>query len=270
MGPRASRMTARPMPKAGQRGKFGGAGNWTTQREVKIADASARHDQGGAMAQPPRRPLNHEPPLPVPTRLTSPTPPSPVLNRHHLRPRPALCANASASGFAWWRVGDQMSRAPPRRNWRSDGTEPLPSGAEAMGEPFAAFPSWFMRVSCERCGQDEVHSAQRAMLIRDIIEKMRHERCGGRAGKAELLSGVEGVSSRPVREGPTAIFCWLPHTSWPSYRNFRNPSSSRRQEFPLVLRIISGNTVPACCWLSALWLGRISWPRRKNIRAPVG
>ena len=35
--------------------------------------------------------------------------------------------------------------------------------------------------------------------IRDIIEKMRHDGCGGRAGKAELLTGIEGVSSRPVR-----------------------------------------------------------------------
>jgi hypothetical protein len=26
-----------------------------------------------------------------------------------------------------------------------------------------------------------------------------HDGCGGRAGKAELLTGIEGVSSRPVR-----------------------------------------------------------------------
>ena len=32
------------------------------------------------------------------------------------------------------------TRSAARRHWRSDGTEPLPSGAEAMGEPFAAFP----------------------------------------------------------------------------------------------------------------------------------
>ena len=38
------------------------------------------------------------------------------------------------------------------------------------------------------------------MLIRAILAKMRHERCGGRAGRAELLSGIEGVSSRPVRK----------------------------------------------------------------------
>jgi hypothetical protein len=28
---------------------------------------------------------------------------------------------------------------------------------------------------------------------------MRHDGCGGHAGKAELLTGIDGVSSRPVR-----------------------------------------------------------------------
>jgi hypothetical protein len=28
---------------------------------------------------------------------------------------------------------------------------------------------------------------------------MRHDSCGGRAGKAELITGIEGVSSRLVR-----------------------------------------------------------------------
>ena len=35
--------------------------------------------------------------------------------------------------------------------------------------------------------------------IRDIIAPMRHDGCGGRAGKVELLTGIEGASSRPVR-----------------------------------------------------------------------
>ena len=39
----------------------------------------------------------------------------------------------------------------------------------------------------------------RDMLIRDIIARMRHDGCGGRAGKVELLTGIEGASSRPVR-----------------------------------------------------------------------
>jgi hypothetical protein len=39
----------------------------------------------------------------------------------------------------------------PRRRRRSYGTEPRPSPREALGEPFAAFPSWFLRVECDRC-----------------------------------------------------------------------------------------------------------------------
>ena len=78
------------------------------------------------------------------------------------------------------------------------------SGREAPDEPFRAFPSWFMRVTCDRCGKErmfsEVHSAQRAMPIRAILDRMRHDGCGGRAGKAELVSGIEGASSRPVRK----------------------------------------------------------------------
>jgi hypothetical protein len=86
------------------------------------------------------------------------------------------------------------TRPVPQRHWRTYGNNyPRPTGAEALDEPFAAFPSWFMRVTCERCGHErmssEVHSAQRAMLIRDIIAKLRHDGCGGRAGKAELLTG---------------------------------------------------------------------------------
>jgi hypothetical protein len=38
------------------------------------------------------------------------------------------------------------------------------------------------------------------MPIHDIIERMRHDGCGGRAGRVELLTGIEGVSSRPVRK----------------------------------------------------------------------
>ena len=95
------------------------------------------------------------------------------------------------------------ARPAPKRHWRSYGNDPLPTPAEALDEPFAAFPFWFMRVTCERCGQErmfsEVHSAQREMLIRDILDRLRHDGCGGRAGWVELRSGIEGVSSRPVR-----------------------------------------------------------------------
>ena len=67
----------------------------------------------------------------------------------------------------------------PTRHWRSYGDDPLPTGEEALGEPFSAFPSWFRRIECDRCGKvqmvNETHTPQRAMLIRDIIARMRHD-----------------------------------------------------------------------------------------------
>jgi hypothetical protein len=73
---------------------------------------------------------------------------------------------------------------------------------EALLEPFSAFPSWFMRIECDRCGKvqivNESHAKWRNRTLRDILAKMRHDGCGGLAAKAELLTGVEGVSSRPV------------------------------------------------------------------------
>jgi hypothetical protein len=55
-----------------------------------------------------------------------------------------------------------------------------------------------MRITCDRCGKDrmisETHAnaAQRDMPIRDLIARMRHDGCGGLAGKAELLTGIDG------------------------------------------------------------------------------
>jgi hypothetical protein len=90
----------------------------------------------------------------------------------------------------------------PARHWRSYGDEPLPTGREALDEPLAAFPSWFMRITCDRCGKDrmvnEAHMKRSDVPIRDIIARMRHDGCGGRAGKVELLTGIEGAS-RPLR-----------------------------------------------------------------------
>jgi hypothetical protein len=40
---------------------------------------------------------------------------------------------------------------------------------------------------------------QRDMPIRVLHARARHEGCGGGAGRVELLTGVDGVSSRPVR-----------------------------------------------------------------------
>jgi hypothetical protein len=93
---------------------------------------------------------------------------------------------------------------PPRRHWRIDGDDPLPTGAEALNEPFSAFPSWFMQITCDRCGKDrmlsETYTPQRDMPIRAIVKLMRHAGCGGRASKVELISGIEGANRRPVRK----------------------------------------------------------------------
>jgi hypothetical protein len=33
----------------------------------------------------------------------------------------------------------------------------------------------------------------------DLLARMRHDGCGGLPGRAELMTGIEGASSRPVR-----------------------------------------------------------------------
>jgi hypothetical protein len=93
-------------------------------------------------------------------------------------------------------------RPVPRRHWRSYGNDLLRTGGQALDEPLRAFPSWFLRIVCERCGKErlisETHMPQGDTLIRDILDRMRHDGCSGRAGRAELLTGIDG-SSRPVR-----------------------------------------------------------------------
>jgi hypothetical protein len=96
------------------------------------------------------------------------------------------------------------TRPIPERHWRSYGDDPLPSGREALDEPLSAFPSWFMRITCGRCGKDrlvnEAHVRRRDLPIRELIAKLRHDGCGGQARRVELLTGIEAASSRPVRK----------------------------------------------------------------------
>ena len=96
------------------------------------------------------------------------------------------------------------ARTPPQRHWRSYGAEPLPTAAEALQQPLAAFPSWFLRITCDRCGKDrmvnEAHATGwRDRTLREILARARHAGCGGLPCRAELLTGIEGASSRPVR-----------------------------------------------------------------------
>ena len=91
-------------------------------------------------------------------------------------------------------------RPPPARHWRFYADAPLPTAAQALDGPFSAFPSWFLKVTCDRCGKDtmlnEAHTngRRRDMTLREILARMRHDGCGGLAGKAELLTGIDGVS----------------------------------------------------------------------------
>ncbi len=45
----------------------------------------------------------------------------------------------------------------------------------------------------------EAHVPWRHRTLRRVLGRMRHDGCGGLAGKAELLTGIEGASCRPVR-----------------------------------------------------------------------
>ena len=48
------------------------------------------------------------------------------------------------------------ARSIPRRHWRYYGDHPLPTGGQALNEPLRAFPSWFLRIVCERCGKERM------------------------------------------------------------------------------------------------------------------
>jgi hypothetical protein len=80
---------------------------------------------------------------------------------------------------------------------------PVPSPQEALNEPFAAFPSWFVRIEYERCGKTQMvkqaHMPRSELPLRTTLARMRHEHCGGRPAKAELLTGTDAASSGPVR-----------------------------------------------------------------------
>ena len=41
---------------------------------------------------------------------------------------------------------------------------------------------------------NQVHMPRSDQPLRDILARMRHEHCGGRAARAELVSGTEAAS----------------------------------------------------------------------------
>jgi hypothetical protein len=94
---------------------------------------------------------------------------------------------------------------PPSRVWLPSGDDPLPSRAEALALPLQAFPDWFLFIQCERCGETRMVLNEgrtpwpSSMPLVYILRRMRHDGCGGEPSRVELRSGIEGVSSRPVR-----------------------------------------------------------------------
>jgi hypothetical protein len=96
-------------------------------------------------------------------------------------------------------------QAPHARHSRSYGTEPLPTPTEAVDQPLRTFPSWFLKITCDRCGKDRFLNEERAserqrdMPIRVLLARAHHDGCGGRPGRVELLTGIDGASNRPVR-----------------------------------------------------------------------
>jgi hypothetical protein len=98
-----------------------------------------------------------------------------------------------------------IRRGPPERHWLRDATEPLPAPQEALREPMRAFPSWFLKITCDRCGKDsmlnEAHASDRQhdIPVGVFIARMRHDECGGRMGRVELLTGLMVSRPRSVR-----------------------------------------------------------------------
>ena len=117
-----------------------------------------------------------------------------VDDRHHDQPQEGRGRREAreADGRGGGRAGPVTRMPVPKRHRRTHGNKyPLSTGTdgtEAIDETLNAFPSWFLR------------RMRSLRPIRDIIARMRHDGCGGRAEKAELLTGIEGVSSRPVRK----------------------------------------------------------------------
>ena len=84
-------------------------------------------------------------------------------------------------------------------------TTRCPRPLRPLAESFRAFQSWFLRIEYDRCGivsmlnEAHISGRRREMPLRVLLARMRHDGCAGISGKAELLTGIEGLSSCPVR-----------------------------------------------------------------------
>ena len=116
------------------------------------------------------------------------------------------------------------ARPIPTRHWRSYGTDPLPTGREALDEPFRAFPSWFMRITCDRCGKDrmlnethtraERHADPRHHRPHASRRLRRQGREGGAAHRHRGRQQPAGVQTAPGAGGVMGIADTILRACW--------------------------------------------------------
>jgi hypothetical protein len=95
---------------------------------------------------------------------------------------------------------------PPARRWRSYGTEPPPTAADALQQPLRGLPELVPAHRVRALFQGKAVLSEATMSERNrspalcvLISRISHGSCGGRLGRAALLSGIDDVSFRPVR-----------------------------------------------------------------------
>ena len=71
--------------------------------------------------------------------------------------------------------------------WPPYGDYPLPSAEEALQASLRAFPSWFLKIECDRCGKvrmlNEVHATAGQRNMRPLPQRS-HTMCRNHDGKA--------------------------------------------------------------------------------------
>ena len=87
------------------------------------------------------------------------------------------------------------------RHYGGVGPKNIPRAAPGGVSPLRAFASWFLHSTCDCCGKDrmpvnETQTPRGNMLISEILE--RHDGCGGRVAKAELLTPPWPATASPA------------------------------------------------------------------------
>jgi hypothetical protein len=112
-------------------------------------------------------------------------------------------------------------------------------GREALAEPFAAFPSWFMRITCDRCGKDgmlnEAHTprsasgtCRSASCSTHAPRRLRRSRWARRAADRHLgrqqQASAQDRRARRLSYRPTRP-CW-PRSTGPGAVAGKSPRGS--------------------------------------------